>query len=143
MASNEQWRLLEQLVEDVNQQTEQLKRMQESMRELSATARSRDGMVSVTVGPRGEVRAIEFDPRVYRKLSPSELSDSIVEQIRHATRQVSGELKELMGPFVPDLPFEDLFGDETSFESFLPQPGTPRPEAPQPGTPGTQRPGTP
>ncbi|MEV0824761.1 YbaB/EbfC family nucleoid-associated protein [Nonomuraea rubra] len=125
MASNEQWKLLEQLVQEVNQQTEQLKQMQERMRELSATAVSRDGLVTVTVGPRGEVRAIELDPRVYRKLSPSELAGSIVEQIGHATRQVSGEMKELMEPFVPDLPFDDLFGEETGFESFLPRPGTP------------------
>ncbi|AQZ61524.1 unnamed protein product [[Actinomadura] parvosata subsp. kistnae] len=124
MASDEQWRLLEQLVQEVDQQTEQLRRMQERMRDLSATATSKDGMVTVTVGPRGEVRTIDLDPRVYRKLSPSELSDTIVAQIGDATRQVSGELKELMAPLVPDLPFEDLFGDGTGFESFLPRPGT-------------------
>src|SRR5690349_16186374 len=106
---DEPWRLLEQLVQEVNQQTEQLKKMQEKVRELSATAKSKDGMVTVTVGPRGEVRTIEFDPRVYRKLSPSELSASVVEQIGRATRQVSTEMKELMEPFgMPDLPFEDL-----------------------------------
>ncbi|WP_049570411.1 YbaB/EbfC family nucleoid-associated protein [Nonomuraea sp. SBT364] len=132
MAADEPWRLLEQLVQEVNQQTEQLARMQEKMRDLSATARSKDGMVTVTVGPRGEVRTIEFDPRVYRKLSPSELSALIVEQIGRATSQVSGEMKELMHPFVPDLPFEDLFGDGTSFESFLPGPGTPQPGDPRP-----------
>lgn len=125
MTTDEPWRLLEQLVQEVNQQTEQLRETHEKVRELSATATSKDGMVTVTVGPRGEVLAIEFDPRVYRKLSPSELSASIVAEIGRATRQVSGQMKELMEPFVPDLPFEDLFGAETSFESFLPQPGTP------------------
>ncbi|MBE1583658.1 YbaB/EbfC family nucleoid-associated protein [Nonomuraea angiospora] len=125
---DEPWRLLEQLVQEVNQQTEQLKKMQEKVRELSATAKSKDGMVTVTVGPRGEVRTIEFDPRVYRKLSPSELSASVVEQIGRATRQVSTEMKELMEPFgMPDLPFEDLFGEGTNLESFLPRPGTPEP----------------
>ncbi|MDX3106095.1 YbaB/EbfC family nucleoid-associated protein [Nonomuraea angiospora] len=125
---DEPWRLLEQLVQEVNQQTEQLKKMQEKARELSATAKSKDGMVTVTVGPRGEVRTIEFDPRVYRKLSPSELAASVVEQIGRATRQVSTEMKELMEPFgMPDLPFEDLFGEGTNFESFLPRPGTPEP----------------
>ncbi|WP_433441052.1 YbaB/EbfC family nucleoid-associated protein [Nonomuraea sp. CA-141351] len=134
MTTDEPWRLLEQLVQEVNQQTEQLKMMQEKVRELSATARSKDGMVTVTVGPRGEVRTIELDPRVYRRLSPSELSASIVDQIGRATRQVSGDMKELMEPFgVPDLPFEDLFGEGTSFESFLPRPGTPeQPRAPRP-----------
>ncbi|MGN9842663.1 YbaB/EbfC family nucleoid-associated protein [Nonomuraea sp. H19] len=132
MTTDEPWRLLEQLVQEVNQQTEQLRKMHEKVRELSATVRSKDGMVTVTVGPRGEVRTIEFDPRVYRKLSPSELSALLVEQIGLATRQVSGEMKELMEPFVPDLPFEDLFGEGTSFESFLPQPGRREPQDPRP-----------
>ncbi|MCC5578080.1 YbaB/EbfC family nucleoid-associated protein [Microtetraspora sp. AC03309] len=45
--------------------------------ELTVTSHSEDGMVTVTVGPRGQVRNIELDPRVYRKSSPSELSHSI------------------------------------------------------------------
>ncbi|MGW0802528.1 YbaB/EbfC family nucleoid-associated protein [Nonomuraea sp. NPDC002799] len=125
MMMDESWRLLEQLVQEVNQQTEQLKEMHEKVRQLSVTVRSSDGMVSVTVGPRGEVRTIVFDPRAYRKLSPSELSALTVEQIQRATRQVSGEMQELMEPFAPDLPFEDLFGAGTGFESFLP--GEPEP----------------
>ncbi|MEO3806410.1 YbaB/EbfC family nucleoid-associated protein [Nonomuraea sp. B1E8] len=125
MTTDEPWRLLEELVQEVNQETEQLKQMQERMRLLSATATSKDGMVTVTVGPRGEVRTIDLDPRVYRKLSPSELSASIVEQIGKATRQISGEMKELMEPFTSDLPLDDLFGEETGFESFLPRPGAP------------------
>lgn len=139
MATDEPWRLLEQLVQEVNQQTEQLGKMHQKVRELSATARSKDGMVTVTVGPRGEVRTIEFDPRVYRKLSPSELSTLIVEQIGRATSQVSGEMRELMGPFVPDLPFGDLFGEGTSFESFLPGAGPPQPGDPRPPGEGDAR----
>ncbi|GAA3546293.1 hypothetical protein GCM10022419_028040 [Nonomuraea rosea] len=127
MTTEEPWRLLDQLVQEVNQQTEQLKQVHEQVSRLSVTVRSSDGLVSVTVGPRGEVRAIDFDPRVYRKLSPSELSALTVEQIQRATRQVSGEMKELMEPFASDLPFEDLFGEGTGFESFLPrEPEPPR-----------------
>ncbi|TDC02309.1 YbaB/EbfC family DNA-binding protein [Nonomuraea longispora] len=125
MVGDEQWKLLEQLVQEVNQQTEQLKQMQEKVRDLSATSRSKDGMVSVTVGPRGDVRTIDLDPRVYRKLSPSELSASIVEQIGKAARQVRGDMKEVMEPFVPDLPTDDLFGEDMSFEAFLRRPCKP------------------
>ncbi|MET8869998.1 YbaB/EbfC family nucleoid-associated protein [Nonomuraea sp. NPDC004580] len=120
--------MLEQLVKEVNQQTEQLKQAQEKMRDLTATAKSRDGMVTVTVGPRGDVQAIEFDPRVYRKLSPSELSDSIMAQIKDATRQVSGDMRELMEPFTPALPFEDLFGSEAGADLFFPGSDLPRTE---------------
>lgn len=126
---DDSWTVLEQLVQEVNRQTEQIRDMHEKIRDVSASATSKDGMVTVTVGARGDVRKIDFDPRVYRKLSPSELSASLVEQIGAATRTVSGELKETMQPFAPaDLPFEDLFGEEVDFPSFLAQATTPRPK---------------
>ncbi|MEV4247455.1 hypothetical protein AB0J63_29065 [Streptosporangium canum] len=69
------------------------------------------------------MQGIELDPRVYRKLSPSELSRSILEQIGVAAAEVSAETQRLVGPLVPEgLPYEEIFGEGASFESFLPQP---------------------
>ncbi|WP_433247597.1 YbaB/EbfC family nucleoid-associated protein [Streptosporangium sp. CA-135522] len=127
---DEPWTVLEKLIQEVNRQTEQVQNMHEKARDMSASATSEDGMVTVTVGARGDVRKIDFDPRVYRKLSPSELSATLIEQIGAATRTVSGELKETMQPLAPaDLPsFEDLFGEGVDFPSFLAQAMTPRPK---------------
>ncbi|WP_214412824.1 YbaB/EbfC family nucleoid-associated protein [Sphaerisporangium fuscum] len=120
MDMNESWAMLEQLVKKVNEQTERLRQAHQDMRELSATARSKGGLVSVTVGPRGEVRAIELDPRVYRKLSPSELAASIMEQISAATREVTGAVQEAMEPFLPEgVTLEDLLGEAPGAESLL------------------------
>ncbi|MEV8636278.1 YbaB/EbfC family nucleoid-associated protein [Streptosporangium sp. NPDC051023] len=125
---DDSWTVLEKLVKEVNRQTRQVQDMHEKARDMSASATSKDGMVTVTVGARGEVRKIDLDPRVYRKLSPSELSASLIEQIGAATRTVSGELQEAMQPFTPaDLSLEDLFGEGADLPSFLAQVVTPRP----------------
>ena len=120
---------MEGLAEEYNRQAGQLRDMYGKLSELTATAHSKDRMVTVTVGSRGQIREIEFDPRVYRKLSPSELSESVMEQIGAATAEIAERTRELMAPFVPEgLPYEEIFGEGASLESFLPQPVEPSPE---------------
>ncbi|MER7361346.1 YbaB/EbfC family nucleoid-associated protein [Nonomuraea wenchangensis] len=121
---SEEFRLtVEELAKEYNRQATQLREAYGKLSELTATAESRDRMVSVTVGPRGQVQNIKLDPRVYRKLSPSQLARAIMEQIGAATGQVAGQTKELMAPFMPQgIPLEDVFGEGASIESFLPQP---------------------
>ena len=36
-------------------------------RRITVTRRSRDGLVSVTVGPRGDLVTLDIDPRVFRR----------------------------------------------------------------------------
>ncbi|MFE3453947.1 YbaB/EbfC family nucleoid-associated protein [Nonomuraea sp. NPDC059194] len=121
---SEEFRLaIEDMAKEYNRQAEQLKQAYAKLRETTAVGKSDDGMVTVTVGPRGQVQNIEFNPRVYGKLSPSELAYSILEQISAASGEVAERTKELMSPFVPEgLPYEEFFGDDVSLDSLLPQP---------------------
>ncbi|GGO76963.1 YbaB/EbfC family nucleoid-associated protein [Nonomuraea cavernae] len=114
---------IEELAGEYNRQAAQVREAYAKLTELSAVGRSADGMVTVTVGPRGQVCDLRLDPRAYRKLSPSELASSIMEQIGVATAEVAERTKELMAPLVPaGLAYEDVFGEGASLESFLPQP---------------------
>jgi DNA-binding protein YbaB len=114
---------IEELAMDYNRQAKRLREAYAKVTELTATARSADGMVTVMVGPRGQIQDIRLDARVYRKLSPSELAGAIMEQIGAGTAEVAERTKELMAPFVPEgLPYEEIFGEGASLESFLPQP---------------------
>ncbi|GLX00104.1 YbaB/EbfC family nucleoid-associated protein [Microtetraspora sp. NBRC 16547] len=125
---------IEDLAAQYNEQIRHVREMYGRRNELASEAWSPDGLVGVTVGPHGQVRAIELNPRVYRKLSPSELAQSIMEQIGRATAVVSQQAKELMEPFMPaDLPYEEIFGENVNLDAFLPQPvelreGSDRPE---------------
>jgi len=114
---------IEALAKEYNRQARELRTAYDRLAELTATAESRDGLVRVTVGPRGQVRDIELDPRVYRKLSPSQLARAIMEQIGGATEQVADRTKELMAPFMPQgLPLEEMLGEGADIGSFLPKP---------------------
>ncbi|TDE32651.1 YbaB/EbfC family DNA-binding protein [Nonomuraea mesophila] len=98
----------------------------EQLNELSHTARSADGMVTVTVDARGQVRSLALNPRVYRKLSPTELADAIMGQIRAATREVSAKTQELVEPMMPEgIAYDDVFGAGAGLESFFPSPRKP------------------
>ncbi|MCC5577135.1 YbaB/EbfC family nucleoid-associated protein [Microtetraspora sp. AC03309] len=121
--SDEYQAMIEGLAREYNMQAARLRETYGSLNELTATSRSEDGMVTVTIGSRGQVRNIQFDPRVYRKLSPSELSHSIMELIGKGTAEIAERTQELMAPLLPEgLSYEELFGDGVDFASFLPQP---------------------
>lgn len=58
--------------------------VQRELAAVEATAETDDGMVTATVGPRGELRALELDPRVYRTRDPDELAEDILRTVRSA-----------------------------------------------------------
>ncbi|WP_329086217.1 MULTISPECIES: YbaB/EbfC family nucleoid-associated protein [unclassified Streptosporangium] len=116
--------MLDELTAEYEQQARRVKDAYGTLADLEVTARSDDGMVTVKAGPRGEVRAIELNPRVYRKLSPAELSHAIMTQIDRATAAVAARTKELMGPLVPDdVPVEELLGKGAVLEPFVSRAG--------------------
>ncbi|MFI7424109.1 YbaB/EbfC family nucleoid-associated protein [Nonomuraea sp. NPDC049684] len=116
------------LAGEINQQ---VARVREAFGELSAlehTARSADGMVTVTVGRHGQLRGIELNPRAYRNLSPTQLADAIMQQANAATAAVSEQSRQLLDPLMPDnLPYEDVFGERATLDAFFPGPVEPAP----------------
>ncbi|NRQ40802.1 YbaB/EbfC family nucleoid-associated protein [Nonomuraea sp. NN258] len=112
---------IEELAGEYNRQIDRVREAYGKLNELETTVRSGDGMIGVTMGPRGQVRAIELNPRVYQRLSPSELAEAITEQIHRGAALVTERTKELVGPLMPDgLPYEELFGEDVRLDSFLP-----------------------
>lgn len=99
--------------------------LQQRLRSVNATVTSDDGLVTVTVGPRGQVTKVEFDPRIYRRPNSKELSVTVTETIRRATEKAMGDVEELLRPFVPDSQFQaymdhDLDGIFRQLDSELP-----------------------
>jgi DNA-binding protein YbaB len=99
--------------------------MRRDLDKVSATATRPDGLVTVVVGPRGQVQDIRLAPRVYRKLDSGELSRAIMKLIGQATADVSAQMKEIMTPFMPEgVSYETALGKDGDFTSFLPEPPT-------------------
>lgn len=101
--------------------------LQQKLRAVSAQASSDDGLVTATVGPRGQVIKVEFDPRIYRRPNSRELSETVTETIRRAAAKAMAEVEELCRPFVPDAQFQaymdhDLEGIFRQLDTELPKP---------------------
>ena len=99
--------------------------LQQKLKAVAATVTSDDGLVTATVGQRGQVVKVEFDPRIYRRPNSKELSTTVTETIRKATAKAMAEVEELMKPFVPGAQFQaymdnDLEGIFRQLDSELP-----------------------
>lgn len=112
---------LEEMVEEYNRQAVQMRAAGARLREVEATATSKDGMVTVQAGPQGRILRIDLDARITKKLSATEISASIMAQIRAATANVTEQTHKLMAPFVPEgVDIERLLDPAADFGSALP-----------------------
>jgi DNA-binding protein YbaB len=110
------------LVREYERTRRGLQALRERLSALRATAESKDGMVTVTVGPRGEVEAVELNPRAYRRLTPAELAASILDTIRQAGRSLSDQAAEAYGPYLPaGTSYPDLLTGEVDLSAFVPE----------------------
>ncbi|MEW1837921.1 YbaB/EbfC family nucleoid-associated protein [Nonomuraea angiospora] len=81
-------------------------------RAVQVTEKSRDGLVSVTVGPRGELIRLDLDPRIYRRPEARQLADTIVETAQRAAAGARERITEILEPVIPRAELEaHLDGD--------------------------------
>ncbi|TMR08417.1 YbaB/EbfC family nucleoid-associated protein [Nonomuraea turkmeniaca] len=75
--------------------------LHERARAVRVTEKSRDGLVSATVGVRGDLVRLDIDPRVFRRPDARSLADVIVETVRRASVRAVDEVVEIFAPLVP------------------------------------------
>lgn len=76
--------------------------LQEQLLAVKATVTSDDGLVKVTVGPRGQVVDLELSPRIYRRPDSRRLAEVITTTIQRAAAEALDQVMDLTRPFVPD-----------------------------------------
>lgn len=81
--------------------TEQAPALHEKARTVQVTETSPDGLVTVTVGARGELVQLDIDPRVYRRPDSRQLADTIVETVQKAAARSQERVLEIFEPIVP------------------------------------------
>jgi DNA-binding protein YbaB len=102
-----------------------IQRRQRLAGQVTATAGSRNGMVSVEVGAQGQLLGLKLDPAVYERLSPQRLAAAVKELAKAATANAAGQVREIMAPVLPP---GATSGDFT--ELMLQAPGIPDDEIP-------------
>lgn len=117
---------IEEMAREIDQEVARVRETYAEYNAIEHTARSKDGLVAVTVGTGGRLRGIELHPRVYRSLSPSELAEAIMRQADMATAEAAERGRALMAPLMPDTEHLDaLFGENPGIDPFLPGPASP------------------
>jgi DNA-binding protein YbaB len=92
---------LARLAADYQERLKELRRLEETVLRLTATARARDGSVAVEVGPQGQLLALWLDPRACREMSPQRLSQAIVRLAGDAAADAMRQVREIMAPALP------------------------------------------
>jgi DNA-binding protein YbaB len=70
-------------------------------RQVTATARSQDGLVSVEVGAHGQLLVLQLDPGTHDQLRPDQLAAVIAEAAQAAAADAAGQVLEIMAPVLP------------------------------------------
>lgn len=81
---------------------EQILQAYRSLADLRVTEASTDDLVSVTVGPYGDLLAIELDPRVYRSRDADALARNILTTTRAAVDRAARDAAETAAALLPD-----------------------------------------
>ncbi len=120
--NGELWAQLDRLMTQYEKTTKHLSSVQEKVPTLRGEASSADGLVTVTVGARGNVVGLTISPRAFRRLSPTELAEMIVATAEQAGRAATSQMQELVAPFLPkDVKLEDLMSGNADFSQFAPK----------------------
>lgn len=89
-------------------------KLQERARSLQVTEKSGDGLITATVGARGELIRLDIDPRIYRRPDARALADDITETIKKAGAKARDEVVKLFATLVPREQVDAQLGGDTS-----------------------------
>ncbi|GIH14078.1 YbaB/EbfC family nucleoid-associated protein [Rugosimonospora africana] len=92
----------EELMGEFNRLRTGMGELQQKLRQITATAKSDDGYVKATVGPRGQLIRLDLDPRIYRRPDSKQLAETITETIKRATADVMAQVSEACKPYIPE-----------------------------------------
>ena len=112
---------LEELLGDYEQLRRGVAAAREQMRTMHGAAATTDGTINVTVDSRGRLTGLELTPRAYRRFSPSQLAAEIIRLTGAACDQVTGQMAEVMAPFLPDgIAYPDLLSGSADASAVTP-----------------------
>jgi DNA-binding protein YbaB len=76
--------------------------LQRELANLRVSARSSDGLIEATVGPRGQLVDLKFDARAYREYQPAALAAKIVAVTASATAKAADEVRRTLSAYLPE-----------------------------------------
>lgn len=112
---------LDELFQSYQRKREEMTALQEKLRAASATVTSDSGLVTVTVGARGDITELKLNTQAYRKMPAAQLCQQITETIQKAKKAASAQVKGAMKPLLPPgMSFDALVDGKFDLNSVLP-----------------------
>ncbi|GIH06949.1 hypothetical protein Rhe02_50160 [Rhizocola hellebori] len=81
---------------------EGVKDLQDDLAAMEVRVASPDGMVTVVVGPRGNLKSLTLDKRAYQQHPPERLAALIVQACQRAESAVAGAVQQRLGRMLPE-----------------------------------------
>lgn len=112
---------LEQLATEYTRIRTEMRTIQEKVQAVTATVKSDNGMLTVTVGPQGDIVALKVNNREYRKMAPAELANALTTTLARARAAVHEQMRGILTEFVPaGTTFDDVRAGTFDWSSALP-----------------------
>lgn len=92
----------DELLGELNRLRSGLSGLQARLRAVNASVTSDDGMVTATVGPRGQLVSLEIDPRIYRRPDSRLLAQTITQTVQAAAARAQEQVMAACRPYFPD-----------------------------------------
>jgi DNA-binding protein YbaB len=95
-------------------------KLRDQARLLQVTEKSKDGLITVTVGSSGQLIRLDIDPRIYRRPDARALADAITDTIKRAGTKAQDRVVELFAPLIPrDQMQAHLSGDRDAIQEQM------------------------
>ncbi len=93
--------------------------LQQRLSTMQVSAESPDGLVRVTVGPRGQLVDLRLDRQVYRDMDAEQLARTIVATTQDAVAKTTAQVEELMAGYLPPESGSMQFLRDNNFANLL------------------------
>lgn len=112
---------VDEMLEQLDKQTQQLKDMQSEIANVFVTATSADGLVKAKVDASGTLVDLQISPHAFNRTTPEQLAKSVQRTVRNGTNQVKKRIAELTEPMSKDMPdLPDFFAGAPSLTALMP-----------------------
>ncbi|TYK43071.1 YbaB/EbfC family nucleoid-associated protein [Actinomadura decatromicini] len=114
--------MIEEFVEDFGRRRGELRELREEIKKARTTVSADRRVLTVTVGPLGELVSLKFNDENYRDLAPTDLADLIVRTVEKAREKAMGKMSETLSPALPrGLDWDAVMNGRLDLADILPE----------------------
>jgi DNA-binding protein YbaB len=95
------WGVLRSMVDDLQRARQNMGEAHRKMLAVRGEARSKDRLIRVVVGPRGQLVDLELDPRVFRNPDSKALAAAIMATVHDAIEDSQRQTRDLRDELLP------------------------------------------